>query len=337
MKRSVFPGVVALTVLAAGAAQAQQTVTQTPPTVTNPDFATAMKTLEQRLRSAGSIHTVVTVTNQQTGKVDGSAKVFQEDLQGTTAEAATCVLHAPLPVGLIFHPHGDYYLEEISDVQVHALAGEPRMYEVASVFPLFRFAFATQETAQEVADLLHQVAQQCCARPPTTAQGTGGGPNLAETLKFVTDKIGYEGTLNWVVSSTNPSQSFSYSYGQSASVPSSGTCALNLAKQIRSDGQKPNLSIGGYPLSLRRVAQIEVLPFVEAQARRNDKDGSSYTAFRRDIKNQISVPIFVARITTPAGGWRDLIFQDEALANRVAKAMVHAAELCGAGANSEPF
>jgi hypothetical protein len=48
-------------------------------------------------------------------------------------------------------------------------------------------------------------------------------------------------------------------------------------------------------------------------------------------------PTFVLEITSPGVVSKQLYFSEEKLANRAAKAIVHAAELCGAGSSKEPF
>ena len=48
-------------------------------------------------------------------------------------------------------------------------------------------------------------------------------------------------------------------------------------------------------------------------------------------------PIFVVRIKLINGNSQETVLPDEALANRIAAAMRHAATLCGAPGDREPF
>jgi hypothetical protein len=85
-------------------------------------------------------------------------------------------------------------------------------------------------------------------------------------------------------------------------------------------------------LSFRRIGRIEVMKL---------KDYLLASWFNSQVvqgyRNIEWPPTFVLEVSAPGGDSKELYFSDETLANRVAKAMVHAAELCGAGSNEEPF
>jgi hypothetical protein len=307
------------------------------------DLATTMKALEEQLRSiAGDMH---------------SYQFSQVELQRTSADANDCVLHVPLrnrvntgiyrPHNIVLNPHGEYYLEEVSAVESHDVAdsraeGNKPLYYVSENiqgrldfgFGEFTFYFLSRAKAEEVAALIRKAADACRARPAFLQ--ASAGPSLAETLKFIVDKINFEGRITWTSDYTNP-PSTTTSYEQTASLPERGTCTILISKRFGSQIQ------GGSLLSLRRVAKVELLPAPDAQNRFEDKFQAEIQSHnpsfpvKRNPVTRTSPPIFVLRITTPAGGWRDLIFSDETLADRVAKAMVHAAELCGAGSKPEVF
>jgi hypothetical protein len=53
-------------------------------------------------------------------------------------------------------------------------------------------------------------------------------------------------------------------------------------------------------------------------------------------ESRIAPPLFALAAKRPKQGENVFLFSDEDMANRVAKAMIHATELCGGGSN-EPF
>jgi hypothetical protein len=90
-------------------------------------------------------------------------------------------------------------------------------------------------------------------------------------------------------------------------------------------------------LLLKKVADIVVLPLEQAReelARANHGDWVTTKTY------SVDPPVFMLEVhETDTGDFPFLLFEfrDEQLANRVAKAMVHAVELCGGGGKSEPF
>jgi hypothetical protein len=88
-------------------------------------------------------------------------------------------------------------------------------------------------------------------------------------------------------------------------------------------------------LSFRHISRMEVLTLKEYLTSHprtvNVVNGAPLKLQATDVSNS-----FVLNIIS-IGTEKQLYFSDETLANRVAKAMVHAAELCGAGSKTEPF
>jgi hypothetical protein len=66
--------------------------------------------------------------------------------------------------------------------------------------------------------------------------------------------------------------------------------------------------------------------------------GDQNSAQQREIHSyKQDPPLFVLKVRKTDKGTSGFNFFDEQLANRVAKAMVHAVELCGGGRKPEPF
>jgi hypothetical protein len=86
-----------------------------------------------------------------------------------------------------------------------------------------------------------------------------------------------------------------------------------------------------YEFSLREVRQVVVLPYAQANNEWNAKNGHP-----NNITTSTNPPATELSVRRPHGEENCFYFTDEALANRLAKAFTHAAELCGGG-NKDPF
>jgi hypothetical protein len=87
-----------------------------------------------------------------------------------------------------------------------------------------------------------------------------------------------------------------------------------------------------YVFSLRSVQEIVVKPYEQYGIERLAKNGHPDT-----IVTSTSPPMTALVVRQPHGVENVIIFTDASLADRVAKAMVHAVELCGGGKTEEPF
>lgn len=319
MKQRVLSGVLALTLCIAGLARSQQTVAPPQPTAADPNLAVTMKALAEKLRSVGR----VTVGASNTGYA-----AFEE-MTSITADPKDCRLR------IQWNDSGrqgvnDYYLEEITSVDV-VPRGNTQLYSIK--FSWWRnrpILFPNRESAEQAAGLVRQAVKECSEGPPTPLPTNASGPTLGETLNFIADKLDSQGKITWVTTSKERKEAFTDSVEYFVASTNLRACTMS----VLYDKTKP----GNYfPVSFRRIVKIEVIPWEEAMARVNDKDNSSYTAYRRGVQNIVSPETYVLRITTPDGGWRDLSIADETIADRLAKAMVHAADLCGGGSKPEPF
>jgi hypothetical protein len=226
---------------------------------------------------------------------------------------------------------------------------QPRRYSVAvAVWGYTRdFKFPLKEYAQEFVALLREAVKQCRTGP---VQQATNGPGLAETLIFIAQKLRTQGQVDasWTEQSvTDAGVGIKNSIGSSSTkfsvdylqvTPNPATCSLDFDEnQAR--------------LSLRHISKIEVLSLKDFRAGTTVWDsglavwekgqpvvslGQGILVGSKTLVTDAS-PVFVLKVTSPGVASKQLYFSDETLANRVAKAMVHAAELCGAGTNREPF
>jgi hypothetical protein len=168
--------------------------------------------------------------------------------------------------------------------------------------------------------------------PPSGAQ-TNGGPSLAETMKFIQDKLNEMGTVNFAgyvhdsASNEDGVQKFSATYSNAVANP--GACSLSYHRLVFNNGRKEHNE--NVLINLREVKNVSVLP--------DEQDWQRYLARTGDSTKTVKdVPEISALVIKLNNGKDPTIrFYEQELADRVAKALVHAVELCGGGPKPEPF
>jgi hypothetical protein len=168
--------------------------------------------------------------------------------------------------------------------------------------------------------------------PPVGAQ-TSSGPSLIDTMKFIEDKLNATGTVNfagYVHDASNNSdgvQKFSATISNVAANP--GACSLSYHRLVYNNGRKEHNE--NVLINLREVKNISVLP--------DEQDWQMYLARTGDSTKTVKdVPDITALVFKLNNGQDPTIrFYDQELADHVAKALVHAVELCGGGPKPELF
>jgi hypothetical protein len=179
------------------------------------------------------------------------------------------------------------------------------------------------------------LAQQNVPPPPQPPPDKPAisGPSLEVTLKFIQDKLNEVGTVNfagYVHDASNNSdgvQKFSFTISNVAASP--GACSLSYHRVVFNNGGKEydeNVFV-----NLRDVLSISVLP--------DEQDWQMYLVRTGDTTKTVKdVPDISALVIKLNNGKDPTIrFYEQDLADRVAKALVHAVELCGGGPKPEPF
>jgi hypothetical protein len=162
------------------------------------------------------------------------------------------------------------------------------------------------------------------------------GPSLEVTMNFIVDKLNGIGPVNFVA--INSGGSYRNSLNMTGFVADSNNCQLgynsgNLRKK----------------LDLKQVADIMVMPIEQYASRYFGATGQSSS----DLKADPEVFVLVA---LPKGGWQvrktgqngpnntmtsnelaDFNFYEANMADRIARALSHAVDLCGGGSQPEPF
>lgn len=235
--------------------------------------------------------------------------------------------------------HGDsgstVYLEEIGDVEVLSteeyihrtrpgvqLTMSPTLYSVTGERGDIKVR--DLQKGNQIAGELRELAQQCRAMPiPPPAANSG--PGLADTLHFIEDKLNANGAVNYQLIIANKSN------GSPVGNPVPESHNLTQAEaDLSACLLRYHLDSKPFVISLRRVEKLEVITVKDWF----ERDAPAYTY-------QTVPAIYVLYGTNHGGQKWQLLFRDEEMANRVAKAMNHAVELCGSfgsgGAAPEPF
>jgi hypothetical protein len=179
------------------------------------------------------------------------------------------------------------------------------------------------------------LAQQSVPPPPQPAadKPAVNGPSLEVTLKFIQDKLNTVGTVNFAgyvhdsANNTDGVQKFSATISNAAANP--GMCTLSYHRLVINNGSREHDE--NVVINLRDVQSIAVLP--------DEQDWQMYLVRSGDTTKTVKdVPEISALVIKLTNGKDPTIrFYEQELADRVAKAMVHAVELCGGGPKPEPF
>ena len=149
------------------------------------------------------------------------------------------------------------------------------------------------------------------------------GPSLEDTMKFIGSKLGEIGTVNEIayvhdnLDGRDITIKMSFEFNQ----------VRVSADKCRIDNVMAGKDLG---FSLKDVREIVVEPEDQALKRFYTADGHPEWTVRVDPS------VYSVTVKLPKKLERSFRFYDESLANRIAKALVHAVELCGGG-NKDPF
>jgi hypothetical protein len=217
------------------------------------------------------------------------------------------------------------------------------------------------------------VTQQSVAPPPMpvkaepVAAPAASGPTLAETMKFIQEKLKEQGQVEFtetvsVQNQPGVSVSISVRRKDDEDVADPATCTLHAAgtydqstvtsaggKTVATENQHSYLSGTLAFKDVEKITVEHILDFSNRHFAESGQPGFTATAatpvffvelsaaktlFTRHESNTIGkqAPVVTDKPLKEAG----LVFRDEEMANRVAKAILHAVELCGGG-NKDKF
>jgi len=158
------------------------------------------------------------------------------------------------------------------------------------------------------------------------------GPSLAVTLDFIAGKINAQGTFRYASTVTDTSGAVApftnqYVTTETNAAPDTTACRVTYHYKRVQDGK--TVYDQAFWIPFGELVDVQVMS-MEQNLRTGDAENG-----HASWMSQVSPPVFVVRSVRKDGG-NELIFTDEAMADRVAKAIAHAAQLCG-GLKPEAF
>jgi hypothetical protein len=199
-------------------------------------------------------------------------------------------------------------------------------------------------------------AQQSVPPPPQPT--ADNGPSLEATMKFIQDKVNQQGAIVYV-ESWNNSVSGTSSPAKESSVeshvvavdPAGGLSLQQTFKSLESTQSGTRSATGTWQMQFKDVEKLEVLNAMDFKHRKSPsmvfQNDPPYFEVLVHLAAGKTVPHHTVRVESSNNGKSTesndnigefvLHFRDEETANRVAKAIIHAVELCGGGSKPEPF
>ncbi|MGA7156571.1 MAG: hypothetical protein WBY53_06980 [Acidobacteriaceae bacterium] len=194
---------------------------------------------------------------------------------------------------------------------------------------LARVLFSTILLSTPLLAQTHHVAPP----PKPTGSASASDPSLAVTMQFIQDKLTDLGTVNFTAFFTNTSNNstgtaqISLSYTSVVADPSQ--CRVDYHSKYIKDGQTIADEDAGF--LLRDVESIQVEPLEQSVTRADANVGNPNI-----VATAIQPATLELVVHRPHNVVNTFEFQDPDLADRVAKAITHAVELCGGG-HKDPF
>jgi hypothetical protein len=170
--------------------------------------------------------------------------------------------------------------------------------------------------------------------PPPPKPGDQG-PSLNVTMQFIQDKLNNLGKVSWVEVKHNSKDGTdarqSLVHELSAVVADAAACKISLHRKVTSDNAANPFDYE-MTLPLKMVENLSVMT--------QEQHTNLWFAQRAQPEITTSVSPSISALLIHFSDKRQdefFAFFDEDLANRLAKAMVHAVEICGGGGKPEPF
>jgi len=163
--------------------------------------------------------------------------------------------------------------------------------------------------------------------PPKPADS---GPSLAATMQFIQEQLGSIGAVNYVAyfHDNTVGNDWTQKFANEVIVEANATgCRISYHELLTRNGQVMIDQDAG--ILLKDVTEVVVKAGEQALKESNSKAGHPEWTARMDP------PVYILEVRRKIGP-NYFVLYDESLANRIAKALVHAVELCGGG-SKDPF
>ncbi|HLZ13391.1 MAG TPA: hypothetical protein VKP58_12460 [Candidatus Acidoferrum sp.] len=320
------------------------------PVPDGPPLAETLESLKQTLLASGKLDYTrnakinqfsitsdqrFTITNVAVDPADCSMRV-----QSTDNEKGQRPHESPFPPAYYAFEEIDSVkvmtLQESSDIEPQAFG--PTKYSNGYVAVIngntgSSLKFADKEAATRVAELLGRASEVCRAQP-LQLNRAAGDPTLSDTLRFIEQKLNTEASVSFEARFSNSDSPSRYSYQVVDAHSDPTTCQLRY-RTIGTDDGKQGLGAKSV-ISFRRAQKIEEISFQTDWQRFQDNYDSKNPESSRTIVT-LTPDVTLLKLKYPGGQVaEEIAFSDAEIADRVAKAMNHAAELCRP-VNKEPF
>jgi hypothetical protein len=298
----------------------------------DPTLVSTLESLKKTLLSTGLIEWSFTYPNDQRG-----AHRMRRRVATVIASPSSCQvrLHFDYSPGLTFNGQvASLFLESIDTIEIKTLQEEgdvlgtrlgkpnfvtlspPAVYNLVVNGHATMILFLDEKQATDAADAIRRSAQICHSAPLRIADPAGVS-NLADSLGLIKEKLADNGAVDYRSVNQYPtgSRSDTYSTRISNVTADTSTCQIRFDRTRRINGgltYSPALmdttDDGKETISLRRVERADVRPV------------------------QNSIPeVYTLFLTLSDGTSTGLTFDDRQIADQLAKAMLHAADLCNGG------
>jgi hypothetical protein len=201
----------------------------------------------------------------------------------------------------------------------------------------FSAAGAQQPSASAAETTVNNLRLAAARKPPVSKSN---GPTLEFTMEYIQDKLIGRGILSYKVSlhDTTTGKDWSYEFTDklSGTYANPSTCQIGFHwKQTRSGEAVTDKETY---LDLTGGAKADVLTMEQYLT------GSAAKSGHDSWSTKVSPSLFVLHITQSNNNDSNYVFPDEDTANHLARALLHAAELCGSAqgtgtpaGDKEPF
>lgn len=185
------------------------------------------------------------------------------------------------------------------------------------------------------------LAQERVQPPPNPAaeqraaanQDAIRGSSLEVTMKFIQDKLNEIGRMNYNVSFYDAGGDFKG--GSQVSIEKSGVianpakCQISYHAWVEADGKvRPLSSYYFFLPDVKTIAVMKAEKWIQEHGTGTSSPGG---------RVEVTPDTFFLVVKRINGDEDRFALGDEEMANRVAKAMIHAVDLCGTGSHPEPF
>lgn len=166
---------------------------------------------------------------------------------------------------------------------------------------------------------------------PVPPKPADSGPSLEATMRFIEDKLNDQGKVSYTLSfetAGEVQESGRIEQEISDVKANPATCELAWKTKYSWNGELKANNPRGF--SFRTIEKLRVITEDDHWRELEEKTGAK-------VKHFTNPPVFLIIAFPASGGGHFFYFREDEIANRVAKAMVHAVELCGGGSKPEPF